>query len=70
MVRKRRKERIEMQSYIKVDKEDLYMLQITKGKEQTAIHIAKVRLFSFVGKANKRINVGKNNNYKCKKFKN
>ena len=47
MERKERKERIDMQSYIEVDKEDLYTLKINcKGKRT-------------VGKTNKRINVEK-----------
>ena len=45
--RKERKERIDMQSYIEVDEEDLYTLKINcKGKRT-------------VGRANKRVNLEK-----------
>ena len=43
--RKEKKERINMQSLIEIDKEDLYMLKINHKGKRT------------VGKANKRINV-------------
>ena len=49
---KERKERIDMQSQIEIDEEDLYTLKFRcKGK-------------STVGKANKIINIKKNNRFK------
>ena len=53
MVRKRRKERIEMQSYIKVDKENLYVIDYNRKRTNSHTY-CKSKAFFFCWKSKQK----------------